>query len=76
MVCYEIAVGYACLRLIITYPADSLFLPVIIAANLLTIPAMVFFVSAALVTNAEAETGLAGPASTDSGGQSPRQTRR
>ena len=68
VVCYEIAVGYACLRLIITSPADSLFLPVTLAANLLTIPAMIFLVSAALVTNAEAETGLAGPASADCGG--------
>ena len=68
VVCYEIAVGYACLRLIITLPADSLFLPVILAANLLTIPAMIFLVSAALVTNAEAETGLAGPARPDCGG--------
>ena len=50
VVCYEIAVGYACLRLIITFPADSLFLPVTLAANLLTIPAMIFLVSAALVT--------------------------
>lgn len=48
---YEIAVGYACLRLIIIFPADSLFLPVVLAANLLTIPAMIFLVSAALVTN-------------------------
>lgn len=68
VVCYEIAVGYACLGLIITSPADSLFLPVILAANLLTIPAMIFLVSAAIVTNAEAETGLAGPASADCGG--------
>jgi hypothetical protein len=68
VVCYEIAVGYACLRLIITSPADSLFLPVTLAANLLTIPAMIFLVSAVLVTNAEAETGLAGPASADCGG--------
>jgi hypothetical protein len=68
VMCYEIAVGYACLRLIITSPADSLFLPVTLAANLLTIPAMIFLVSATLVTNAEAATGLAGPASADGGG--------
>ena len=55
VVCYEISVGYVCLRLIITSPAESLFLPVTLAANLLAIPAMIFFVSAALVANADAK---------------------